>query len=131
MSRTKTNPPRREDQEQIALFQWVRLMTGRIPELDLLYHTHQGAYRGKDRGSSVKRMKLAAMGVKPGVPDLFLPVSRGGYHGLWIEMKVGRNRPTVHQKGWIGALCEQGYRVRVCWSMESARDTILEYLGRG
>lgn len=119
---------RREDQEQAALFQWARLMERRIPELGLLFHIHQGAYRGKDRGAAVKRQKLAAQGVKPGVPDLLLPVPRGRYHGLWIEMKVGTRKPTAHQRAWIGALCDQGYRVRVCWGMEAARDAILEYL---
>jgi hypothetical protein len=121
----------REDQEQMALFQWARLMQGRYPELGLLVHIHQGEYRAKDAGSGAKRRKLAAMGLKPGLPDMFLPVPRGRYHGLWIELKVGRNTPTAYQRGWIGALCDQGYRVRVCWGMDAARDAILEYLGRG
>ena len=27
------------------------------------------------------------MGVKSGVPDLMLPIPKGGYHGLFIELK--------------------------------------------
>ena len=44
---------------------------------------------------------LKRQGVKAGVPDLHLPVARGGYHGLYIELKVGDNTTTKKQKDWI------------------------------
>ena len=31
--------------------------------------------------------KMKKEGFKPGVSDVQLTVSRGGYHGLWVEMK--------------------------------------------
>lgn len=54
-------------------------------------------------------------GLRAGVPDLFLPVPRAAtatdiaYHGLWIELKVGKNKPTDNQVDWAFKLCEQGY----------------------
>jgi hypothetical protein len=51
--------------------------------------------------------------VKRGVPDLFLPVARGGFHGLWIELKAGKNPVNAAQKEWHAALVLQGYAVHV------------------
>ena len=63
-----------------------------------------------------------------GVPDLCLPVARGGYHGLYIEMKAGKNKPTEKQLWWIENLKKQGYAVSVCWGFEAARMELEKYL---
>ena len=57
-------------------FQWVTYQQGRFPELVLLYHIPNGGKRDAQTAISLKRQ-----GVKAGVPDLHLPVARGGYHG--------------------------------------------------
>ena len=64
-----------------------------------------------------------------GIPDIELDVSRGGYHGLFIEMKVGMNKPTENQIEMMEELTQQGYLCRVCWSGDDAIDVIEEYLG--
>ena len=66
--------------------------------------------------------------MKAGVPDLFLPVPRGPYHGLWIEMKVGRNKPTAAQEEWMDRLSEQGYKCHVCYGWQDAMGMISAYL---
>ena len=71
------------------------------------------------------------MGVKAGVPDLCLPVPRGGYAGLYIEMKYGKNKTTEKQEEWIHSLIEQGYLVKVCWGGQEATATLEEYLQQG
>lgn len=69
-------------------------------------------------------------GLRPGVPDLFLPVARHGYHGLWIELKVGRNKQTVNQAKWAQDLYALGYRVVVvCDEADEAIRIIKWYLG--
>jgi hypothetical protein len=69
------------------------------------------------------------MGVKSGVPDLFLPVPRGKYHGLWIEMKRTEDgKVSENQKWWIGALNKLGYRAEVCYGAEQAIKLLTEYL---
>lgn len=89
----------------------------------MLFHIPNGGYR---HPATAVRMKL--LGVKAGVPDICLPVARGEYHGLWIEMKAGRNKPTAPQVQWHMRLSQQGHRVAVCYSWEAARDVIEEYL---
>ena len=59
-------------------------------------------------------------GMRPGVPDLCLPVARGRYHSLYIEMKYGTNKATDEQAAWIRALREQGMCAYVCYGASSA-----------
>ena len=116
-------PKTTEADEQKALMQWAKWQEGRYPELKLLYHCPNGGTRNKLEAANLKRQ-----GVKAGVPDLFLPVPRSPKHGLFIEMKVGRNKCTDNQKKWIRKLIEQGYEVKVCYSCEEAIQVIKKYL---
>jgi hypothetical protein len=86
-----------EDKHQIALFDWAR----HIPDLKNMFHIPNG---GKRNGLEAIRFKR--MGVKPGVSDVFLPVAKNGYHGLWIELKTPiEMKPTVtkFQREWLMA----------------------------
>jgi len=113
-----------EDDHQTALFRWARLQSKVMPELDLLLHVPNG---GKRNAREAARLK--AQGTKAGVPDLCLPVPRGGKHGLWIELKAPENgRVSVDQKRWIEALNKQGYVACVCVGWLQARNVIIEYL---
>lgn len=113
----------RESMEQQALFKWVKLQSCTIPELELLYHIPNG---GKRNLLEAKRLK--AEGVRAGIPDLCLPVARGDQHGLYIELKAGKNKPTDTQLWWIDRLMRQGYEVHVCYGWEEAKDKIIAYL---
>lgn len=73
-------------------------------------------------------MNLKRQGVKAGVPDLFIPIASGEYHGLFIEMKYGKNKPTESQRLWIEVLKRQGYETAVCWSCGEAITTTTNYL---
>ena len=111
-----------EHNEQVALFKWVELSG--IPELKLLHAVPNGGKR-----DIVTAIKLRNEGVKPGVPDMFLPVARNGWHGLFIEMKTEEGRLSPLQKEWIAELEKQGYFVAVCRGWEMAKETLKEYLG--
>ena len=113
-----------EAEEQKALFEWATAARGKYPELELLFHIPNGGSR-----NMIEAVNLKREGVKKGVPDLFLPVARGKYHGLFIELKWGKNKPSAEQVVWLKALIEQGYAVKVCWGWEEARETILAYWG--
>ncbi len=112
-----------EHQEQAALFEWVALQTKRWPELENIFAIPNGGYRHKTVAA-----KLQAEGVRAGVPDIFLAVSRAQWHGLFIEMKAGRNRPTPAQQEWIARLNRAGYAAVVCYGWLAARQIIEEYL---
>ena len=68
------------------------------------------------------------MGLKNGVPDICLPAPRGKYHGLYIEMKVGRNTPTDSQAKYLEFLTAQGYCAVWCVGANNAINTIKSYL---
>ena len=83
-------------------------------------------------GFKAEAGRLRAEGVKAGVPDLCLPVARGQYHGLYIELKRQRGgRTSDHQSEWLDALSAQGYKAALCYGWEQAAGTIIEYLTGG
>lgn len=112
-----------EDNEQALLFQWADLAALTFPELKLMYHVPNEGKRSISTGSRLKRL-----GLKSGVPDIALPVARGGYIGLYIEMKYGRNTLTENQRIWLDMLKKAGHMTAVCYSFTEAKDVILGYL---
>jgi len=114
-----------EHEEQAALIRWTEYVKPVAPELGLLFAIPNGGARSKRTGKALKEE-----GVKPGVPDLCLPVARSGLHGLWLEMKRikgGRVEPV--QKEWHQKLKDQGYAVVVCRGWVAAKDALIDYLG--
>lgn len=120
-----------ESGEQQALIEWATLQAVKYTELELLYHIPNEGKRTPATAAKLKRE-----GLKPGVPDLCLPVARivsmpeGKYlrHGLYIEMKIPGNTPTDAQKEWLERLEAEGYFCTVCYSMEAAKNIILKYV---
>ena len=113
-----------EGAEQATLFSWAAMKRGKWPELELLFHIPNGGSRGKAEAARFK-----AEGVKAGVPDLFLPVARGPYHGLFIEMKRQKGgKVSDAQKAWILDLIDQGYLAVVCYGCKDAAELIEDYL---
>lgn len=122
----KKSHTQHEAAEQEALFRWASYQYGIYPELRLMYHIPNGGSRNKQEASNLKKQ-----GVKSGVPDICLPVSRGKYHGLYIEMKAGKNKATDNQSKWLEALNNQGYVAVVCVGCAQAVEVITKYLSGG
>lgn len=123
--RAKGKPRRdHEHREQVQLINWCESHKDIIPELGLIYAVPNAGKRSRAAGGKAK-----AEGLKAGVPDLVLPVPRGRYAALYIEMKVKGNTTTPAQEKWIEALRKAGNKAEVCYGWESARDTIMDYLG--
>ena len=141
-----TMPPPTEDTEQMCLFRWADAQSGKYPELSLMYHIPNGGKRTKAEAG-----RFRAMGVKSGVPDIFLPhgfhvldfvgpgqfnfdgtqyaVTETRYNGLYIELKRQRGGTvSATQKQWISALRNAGYAVEVCKGWEAAAAVITNYL---
>jgi hypothetical protein len=113
-----------ESVEQICLFRWAANECEDYPELELMYHVPNGGSRNK-----IEAARLKAEGVKPGVPDIVLPVPRGGYHGLYIELKrIRGGKTSEEQKGWIEKLTKQGYYACICKGHKEAEVVIINYL---
>ena len=107
--------PSNEHQHQVNVINWSMIHRAEYPDLKLLHAVPNGGNRNE-----IEAKHLKDEGVKPGVPDLFLPVSRGKYHGLMIEMKTDTGRTSDEQNWWIFELNRQGYFCKVCHGWESA-----------
>lgn len=116
-----------ESGQQEALFSWAAYNTGRMPELEYMHHVPNGGKRDAATAIALKRQ-----GVKAGVPDICLPAPRGIYHGLYIELKAGKNTTTAKQRSWLDYLRQQGYFTAVCYGWQTAADAIkpLDIKGR-
>lgn len=68
------------------------------------------------------------IGRKKGVPDYFIAIPIGRYHGFWLELKAGKNKPTKDQKVWLGRLAKQDYACVVAWGWEAAAQCIEQYI---
>ncbi len=112
-----------EHQEQVTLFKWAEMQKAAHPDLALLHAIPNGGHRSKVAGA-----KMKAEGVRRGVPDLCLPVPRGRWHGLYIELKTAGGTVSEEQRWWLVQLQRRGYRVAVCRGWAAARDFILDYL---
>jgi len=107
--------------------QWATLQSGAFPELELLYAIPNGGHRNKATAG-----KLKAEGVKSGVPDLHLPIARGGYHSLYVEMKKppegGKGRLSPTQIWWRDRLIDEGHAVVTCHGATAGIEAIRVYL---
>lgn len=114
-----------ERQHQQAVMKWARQpsIRERWPELALLHHI-----KNETTGGAAEVAADKAMGVKKGVPDLCLPVARGGFHGLYIEMKTPSGKASEAQRWWVTRLTEQGYRAVVCNGYDAAVAELCWYL---
>lgn len=113
-----------EHEEQAALMDWIYLTSRKYPELNLFYHVPNEGKR-----SPAAAMKLLAEGLKKGVPDNFLPVARGGYHGLYIELKRTKGgKLSPEQRQWLDDLNAQGYLAVECKGWEAAAKVIENYI---
>lgn len=113
-----------EDGEQKALICWCALNAEKYPELLRLFHIPNGGFRNK-----IEAAKFKAMGVRSGVLDLMLPVPRGIWHGLFVELKR-KDGGTVskEQNDWIAFLKAQGYGAIVCHGWIKATEALIKYL---
>lgn len=114
-----------EFQHQCALFEWARMpgVLRKYPALDLLSSSQNGANMGE-----VERQKAAKSGLLPGEMDLKLPVARGRFIGLVIELKYGKNKPTKEQLRYARRMTEEGHFAAFLWSWEDAMQLIVNYL---
>lgn len=134
----KARPRARKDEEsqhQRALIDWATMagMPSGLPGIppdakvrDYLFAVPNGGGRSKAQAGILK-----AEGVKAGVWDLLLPVPIGRAHGLWIELKAGKNTLTEEQRAWRARMEPLGFKCVVCWSWDAAKSAIEQYLAAG
>ena len=119
--RTKRNA-QPEAIEQAKVIAWARANENNYPYLQLLHCSLNGVKMTKAQAG-----RAIAQGMLSGVPDLFLPVPKNGYHGLFIEMKYGSNKVTENQEKFLQNAANVGYAVSVCYSANEAIKRIEDY----
>ena len=111
-----------EHDEQVKVIQWCDAHHDR--RISRIYSHLNGL-----RAPIGAAIKAKVSGGRKGIPDLFLPVPCGGFHGLYIEMKrLKGGSLTPEQKDWIKFLSDSGYKAAVCKGHKSAIEVIKEYL---
>lgn len=130
MKNLTLTPPKRVDPpeawHQTQVIYMAELHKGQYPELRHLFHVPNGGFRHKATAQAMQRQ-----GVKPGVPDLCLPVPRGGYTGWWGEMKRFGGVPSDlsdEQREWLAFLTAEGAYAQWHKGWEAAWDSLLWYL---
>lgn len=116
-----------EHDEQVAVFDWAKALTPIFWELELLYAIPNGGHRDIRVAARLKKE-----GVRAGIPDMCLPVSRNDFAALYIELKrVRGGRISEIQKAKHEALRKAGNLVKVCKGANEAIETIGDYLEIG
>lgn len=108
-----------EKHHQQAVIQVIRMYRWG----NLLFAIPNGGKRDKGTAINLKRE-----GVLPGIPDLFLACAANDFHGLFIEMKFGKNKPTQLQIECMERLTKNGYLCVVCYTAEEAINIITDYM---
>lgn len=110
--------------ERIHHINTVNWFKHNYPELDDDFHH----FANERRCSPQEGYLLKRMGVKKGVSDFFLAIPCNGKAGLWIELKVGKNKPSKEQQAFLDRKAQRGYEAVWVVGTEAAREAIGNYL---
>lgn len=108
-----------EERLQTEVINWIK---DKHPEIRYCASLG-GIYTGPRQAIKAKRT-----GYSRGFPDLQICEARGGYFGLFIEIKTLKGRPTSVQKEWINDLNFRGYNAEICKGLPAVVKCIDEYM---
>jgi hypothetical protein len=110
-----------EQMIQKEVVAWAKRNVATWPALAMLYANPNEGRRHPGRG-------WADMGLSAGLPDLVLPVPRGDYGHLYLELKAPGNDLTAQQHAMIKRLIALGNAADVAWSTPQATFVLRNYL---
>ena len=112
-----------EDDLQEVVIRYLRAFYPKV----IAYAIPNGGTRNKKEAGRLKKQ-----GVLKGVPDIFVsqPKTEHGKitHGLYLELKIKPNKPSVEQKELMVELEVVGYQTEVIYSFDMAKTIIDTYL---
>ena len=95
----------------------------------------QNAYAGADgndaaakRRAKQRGARSVKEGVKSGIADTFLPIARGGYNGLFIELKTATGTLSHNQRQWMEHCNKCNYLYRIARSADDFEKIIADYM---
>jgi hypothetical protein len=124
-----------EHQIQVAVTQWRDAQAASIPALRWLHAVPNGAKlpfsrvmrHGREVRVSKQGIILKREGLVSGVLDMFWPMPRGRHHGLYLEHKAGKNKPTAEQVEFAEFAEANGYAVQVSRDPDDSIEAIMRY----
>lgn len=123
-ARYRKNPLTRRNPESIIQQQFFIWLELQFPAVDgVTCAIPNAGLRTPKNGARMKKE-----GLKAGMPDVAMFWPTQLYHGMFIEFKYGKNKPTDFQKAMIAKLKAQGYYCCICYDLESAIKEVKEYL---
>jgi hypothetical protein len=114
-------PKLTESQQQAESVAWFRQQYPQFARN--LFAIPNGGFRNPKTAAILKRE-----GVLAGVPDTFLAIPRKDSHGLFIELKTAKGKPTELQLQMMAILTVHGYKCEVVYSIDEFKKTITNYL---
>ena len=121
-----------EGQEQTRLMLWLKGESNRGTVVGPAHaFTHAVPNGGSRHGLEAAKMKQ--QGVRSGVSDLVIAVPRGGYHGLYLELKATPPHDAAlaeSQRDWLTKMEAQGYCAVLALGVDEARAAITEYMSK-
>ena len=107
-------PLGREQVEHIKVIEFLRQCTD-LPFLHIANERRTSA----QAGALLKRM-----GVVSGIPDIFIPRATKKFHGVWIELKVGKNKLSSSQLDFINKMITEDYGAFVAYGSDECIEII-------
>lgn len=126
-----------ETQEQIEVVRWLKIEN----DARIISGEREICFIASSNGGKVSKRQAVlfkAMGYRAGTPDLFILWPRGGFHGLFIEMKrpaipnvCDKGRPSKEQIKFAQEVTARGYGFYFAYGADEAKRLITEYIARG
>lgn len=105
---------------QITLVQWFKMAyPGRL----ISSSSHAGLKMDGRSGALAKKL-----GYHAGWPDLTIPYPRGGFHGMYLELKTHEGKVSEHQEETLRLLRGIGYNAIVARGFDEAVRAVNRYM---
>lgn len=111
---------------QSAFFDRCALRAVTDPRWACIFAIPNGAHK-----SYAQAAKFQREGLKKGVPDTFVAVAAGKYHGFFIEFKRPGEKCSPEQNDWLGRMDRNGYYCAVMFDAEEAEKLVDWYFAKG
>jgi len=117
-------PPQKETYTQQEFISYAKLRL-RMKDLEELVYSNPNEGKRDPKNAS----RMIAEGLTKGIPDVFIAITKGIYHGMYIEFKRSeKEKPSPEQAEVISKLRKQGYFVFICHDSRVACELFEKYL---
>lgn len=120
-------PKSKESIEHIKVVEWIKANEGDYPELSTIYHVPNSFF---GTGFGVIQW-LKKLGMRKGIYDLIIPISKHNYCSYWIEFKAPGKKLTPDQKQiphLINTYSDLPVKYEIFYDADSCIQSIKEYL---